>query len=105
MTMTGEGPWQPRQTAKFKSISEIKDADTVNFSLFMVDEDGKELPIVKITYRRKKCRPRDGVSHSPVFKGDWWSWPPPPPLCHRNPIPRSHHEREERSLRTPFRPG
>src|SRR5713226_6080666 len=32
----------------------------------------------------------------------WWSWRT---LCRRNPIPRSHHEREERSLRTPFRPG
>ncbi len=32
----------------------------------------------------------------------WWSWRT---LCRRNPIPRSHHEREERSLRTPFSPG
>jgi DNA-binding transcriptional ArsR family regulator len=32
----------------------------------------------------------------------WWSWRT---LCPRNPIPRSHHERKERSLRTPFRPG
>ncbi len=32
----------------------------------------------------------------------WWSWRT---LCRRNPIPRSHHEREERSLRTPFNPG
>jgi Protein of unknown function (DUF1579) len=54
MTMTGEGPWQEGKTAKFKSITEIKDADTVNFSLFMVDEGGKEQPIVKITYKRKK---------------------------------------------------
>ena len=54
MTMTGEGPLQQGKTAKFKSIAEIKDADTVNFSLFMVDEDGKEQPMVKITYKRKK---------------------------------------------------
>jgi len=26
----------------------------VNFSLFMVDKDGKEQPMVKITYKRKK---------------------------------------------------
>ena len=32
----------------------------------------------------------------------WWSWRTP---YRRNPIPRSHHEREERSLRTPFSPG
>ena len=54
MTMTGEGPWQQGKTAKFKSITEIKDADTANFSLFMVDKDGKEQPMVKITYKRKK---------------------------------------------------
>ena len=29
----------------------------------------------------------------------WWSWRT---LCRRNPIPRSHHEREERSLRMLF---
>ena len=47
-------------------------------------------------------RPRDGVPLSPVFKGDWWSWRT---LCSRNPIPRSHYKREERTLWTPFRPG
>jgi Protein of unknown function (DUF1579) len=54
MTMTGEGPGQEGKTTKYKSITEIEDADTVNFSLFMVDEDGKEQPMVKITYKRKK---------------------------------------------------
>ena len=54
MTMTGEGRGPDGKTAKYKSITEIKDADTVNFSLFMVDKDGKEQPMVKITYKRKK---------------------------------------------------
>jgi Protein of unknown function (DUF1579) len=54
MIMTGEGPWQEGKTAMYRSITEIKDADTVNFSLFMVDKDGKEQPMVKITYKRKK---------------------------------------------------
>jgi hypothetical protein len=54
MTMTGEGPWQQGKRAKFRSITEINDADTVNFSLFMVDTAGKEQPMVKITYKRKK---------------------------------------------------
>jgi hypothetical protein len=54
MTMTGEGRGPEGMTAKFKSITEIKDADTVNFSLFMVDKDGKEQPMVKIMYKRKK---------------------------------------------------
>lgn len=54
MTLTGEGPWQQGKTAKFKSITEIKDADTLDFSLFMVDDDGNEQPMVTITYKRKK---------------------------------------------------
>ena len=54
MTMTGEGRGPDGMPAKFKSITEIKDADTVNFGLFMVDQDGKEQPLVKITYKRKK---------------------------------------------------
>lgn len=54
MTMTGEGPGQEGKPTKFKSITEIKDVDTANFSLFMVDKDGKEQPMVKITYKRKK---------------------------------------------------
>jgi hypothetical protein len=44
---------------------------------------------------------RVGLARQKV-KGDWWSWRT---LCSRNPIPRSHYEREERTLWTPFRPG
>jgi hypothetical protein len=54
MTMTGEGRGPDDKPVKFKSITEIKDADTVNFSLFMLEKDGKEQPMVNITYRRKK---------------------------------------------------
>jgi len=54
MTMTGEGPGHDGKPGKFKSITEFKDADTVNFTLFMADNDGKEQPVVKITYKRKK---------------------------------------------------
>jgi hypothetical protein len=54
MTMTGDGPGPSGMPAKFKTITEIKDADTVNFSLFMLDQDGKDQPLVKITYKRKK---------------------------------------------------
>jgi len=53
MTLTGEGRGPDDKPAKFKSITEIKDADTVNFGLFMVEKDGKEQPMVKITYNRK----------------------------------------------------
>ena len=54
MTLVGEGPWQEGMTGKYKSITEIKDADTVNFSLFMVEKDSKEQSLVTITYKRKK---------------------------------------------------
>jgi hypothetical protein len=53
MTMTGEGRGPDGKPVKFKSITEIKDADTLNFSLFM-EMDGKEQPMVHITYKRKK---------------------------------------------------
>jgi hypothetical protein len=54
MAMTGEGPGHDGKPAKFKSITEIKDADTLNFRLFMVEKDGTEQPVIKITYKRKK---------------------------------------------------
>lgn len=54
MTLTGEGRGPDGATAKFKSTTEIKDADTVNFNLFMVDKEGKEQPMVNIIYKRKK---------------------------------------------------
>jgi hypothetical protein len=54
MTMTGEGRGPDDQPVKFKSITEIKDVDTVNFSLFMVEKDGNERSMVNITYKRKK---------------------------------------------------
>jgi hypothetical protein len=54
MTMTGEGRGPDDKPVTFKSITEIKDADTLNFSLFMVEKDGKEQPMVNITYKRKK---------------------------------------------------
>jgi len=54
ITLTGEGRGPDGMPAKYKSITEIKDADTVNYGLFMVDKDGKDQPMVKITYKRKK---------------------------------------------------
>ena len=54
LTLTGEGRGQDDKPTKFKSITEIKDAETVNFSLFIVENDGKEQPMVNITYKRKK---------------------------------------------------
>lgn len=53
MTMTGEGRGLDGKPAKYKSVTEMKDADTVNFTMFMV-VDGKEQPLVNIAYKRKK---------------------------------------------------
>lgn len=54
MTLTGEGRGPDGMAAKYKSTTEIKDADTVSFSLFMVDKDGRDQQLVTITYKRKK---------------------------------------------------
>ena len=37
MTMAGEGPGEGGKSAKFKSISEMPDDDTINFSMYMGD--------------------------------------------------------------------
>lgn len=54
LTMTGQGCGPDGTSTKFKSTTEIKDADTVVFVLFMSDKDAKEQPMVTITYKRKK---------------------------------------------------
>lgn len=54
MIMTGEGRGMDDQPARFKTITEIKDPDTMNFSMFLVDKEGKDQPMVNITYKRKK---------------------------------------------------
>jgi hypothetical protein len=52
MTLTGDGPSPDgKGTAKWKSVSVMKDADTIEFSMFV--GDGKE-PMFSITYKRKK---------------------------------------------------
>lgn len=54
LTMNGDGCGADGKPTKFRSITEIKDADTVSFVLFMADKDGKEQQMVKIAYKRKK---------------------------------------------------
>lgn len=51
MTLTGEGPGEGGKNTKYKSVTEYKDADTVNFAMYM--GDAKE-PAFTITYKRKK---------------------------------------------------
>jgi hypothetical protein len=50
-TMSGEGPGMDGKPAKYKAITEWKDEDTVNFTMYM--GDGKE-PAFTIMYKRKK---------------------------------------------------
>ncbi len=50
-TMTGEGPGMDGKPAKWKSVSEFTDADTITFNMFV--GDAKE-PMFTNTYKRKK---------------------------------------------------
>lgn len=54
MTMTGEGRGPDDRPVQFKSIMEFKDADTLTYSLLLAAKDGKDQPMVHITYKRKK---------------------------------------------------
>jgi hypothetical protein len=51
MTLSGEGPGMDGKPATFKSISEMKDENTMLFSMYV--GDGKD-PASTITYKRKK---------------------------------------------------
>ena len=50
-TMSGEGPGMDGKATKYKSVSEMKDDNTMLFSMYM--GDGKE-PAFVITYKRRK---------------------------------------------------
>lgn len=54
-TATGfmEGPDMTGKVVKSKSIVEYKDANTRVFTMFMTGPDGKEVPSMKITYKRR----------------------------------------------------
>lgn len=51
MTQTGEGPSMEGKMAKYKSVTEYPDADTMKFTMYM--GDAKE-PAFEMTYKRKK---------------------------------------------------
>jgi hypothetical protein len=50
-TMTGEGPGMDGKLTKYKAVSEMKDDNTMLFSMYMADD--KE-PAFTITYKRRK---------------------------------------------------
>jgi hypothetical protein len=55
-TMTGwmEAPDPTGKLTKSKHTTEWRDADTRVFNMFMTAPDGKEYPVLKITYKRQK---------------------------------------------------
>jgi hypothetical protein len=54
LTMMGEGQGEDGKPAKYKSVSELKDKDTMVFKMFAVGKDGKDAEMMTITYKRKK---------------------------------------------------
>jgi hypothetical protein len=55
LTMTGEGPGPDGNPMKYKATTEHKDKDTIEWTMFMNGPDGKEAPMMSITYKRKKA--------------------------------------------------
>ncbi|MBX9681675.1 MAG: DUF1579 domain-containing protein [Gemmataceae bacterium] len=51
ITMSSEGPGPDGKTTKWKSVTQLPDADNMHFSMFV--GDGKE-PMFTVTYKRKK---------------------------------------------------
>ena len=51
LTMTGDGPGMDGKPTKHKTVSEMPDDDTINFTMYM--GDGKD-PAFTIVYKRKK---------------------------------------------------
>ena len=53
LTMTGEGP-SPAGRVKYKTVTKMPDADTLEFTLSAPGQDGKEAAMLTISYKRKK---------------------------------------------------
>jgi hypothetical protein len=54
LTSTGEGPGMDGKMTKYKTVLEIKDNDTMLFSMSTPGKDGKDQTVMSITYKRKK---------------------------------------------------
>jgi hypothetical protein len=54
MTMVGEGPGPDGKKAKYKAVTTRKGNDALQFTMSMVGEDGKDQPLITISYKRKK---------------------------------------------------
>ena len=51
LTMSGDGPGMDGKPTKYKSVSEMPDDSTINFSMYI--GDGKD-PAFTIVYKKKK---------------------------------------------------
>jgi Protein of unknown function (DUF1579) len=54
LTQIMEGPGMDGKMTKFKSVIEIKDPDTMVFTMSSADPQGKDQSMLTITYKRKK---------------------------------------------------
>ncbi len=54
MTMTGTGPDQTGNPTKWKSVGHLKDKDNMDFKMYTVGADGKDMEAFSIVYKRKK---------------------------------------------------
>jgi len=53
-TQIGEGPGMDGKMTKLKSVTEMKDDDTMVFTMSSPDKNGKDQTMLTITYKRKK---------------------------------------------------
>lgn len=53
-TQVGEGPGMDGKLTKFKTVTELKDPDTMVFTMSSPDNTGKEQTMLTITYKRQK---------------------------------------------------
>src|SRR5262245_36501725 len=53
MTMAGEGRGMDGKPVRTKSVTQMKDKDTMVFTMSHVDTDGKDQQMMTITYKRK----------------------------------------------------
>jgi hypothetical protein len=53
-TLTAKGVGMDGQPVNLKSVTTMKDKDTIHFALTTCDKDGKELNTMSIEYKRKK---------------------------------------------------
>jgi hypothetical protein len=54
LTMLGEGPGPDGQTMKFKGVTKLRDADHMDFTMYIVGPDGGTTEMMSIEYVRKK---------------------------------------------------